>query len=241
MAIERFYARIDPVPFTQNGLENGLITIQDTACFKVKMLVIVKAIGFDDKRLQVKRVINSTQMILGPEEGKITAREDMSMYTLAVSPTVEAFEQERPKIPPEDFERAVYEEEPTVAKRTYLVDKYGNPYTLENPLPTDAVVNVNRANSQSLIIVNLPNKNNEVPLVLPDNTKYYQIRVRDSKDVLKIGLGVGEIAAGNYWTVNFGNIFDPGELVDYPSGYTLYFQAKNKDDITLEIFVYRKI
>ena len=40
----------------------------------------------------------------------------------------------------------MYEEEPTVAQRTILVDKYGNKYDENNPLPVNAIVEVSDVN-----------------------------------------------------------------------------------------------
>lgn len=140
MAIERRYQAVDPVAFTIDGQENGIVTISDTLCFKVKMAVIIKADGLGTQRFQVKRIIDSTQMILGPEKTPLHSKSDLSAYVLGLNPTIYAPEQERPAIPPADYERAVYEEEPIVAKRVYSVDKYGNPYTVDNPIPVKSDV-----------------------------------------------------------------------------------------------------
>lgn len=115
------------------------------------MFVVVKADTMDEQRFQVKRVISKTQMYLGPEGTPIRKRSDMSTYTLGLNPTVEAPEQERPEIPPADYERASYEEEPTVAKRSFLVDKQGSGYTVKNPFPvrmSDGDVNIGTVNAE---------------------------------------------------------------------------------------------
>jgi hypothetical protein len=151
MAIERFYEEISPVAFTADGQANGIVTIDDTYCFKVKMDVIIKADGKDPVRLQVKRVLNKTMMRIGPSNKGLNARTDLSEYTLAINSTIQAPEQERPNIPPADYERAVYEEEPTVAKRVFNVDKYGKGYTVKNPFPvrlSDGSVNIGTVNAE---------------------------------------------------------------------------------------------
>ena len=43
-------------------------------------------------------------------------------------------------MPVEEINRAVYEEEPTVALRNVLVDKHGNKIDSNNPLPTTATI-----------------------------------------------------------------------------------------------------
>lgn len=135
MAIERFYNQIDAIGFLENGQTNGVVKVSNTAFFKVKMIVVLKADGFEDARFEVKRVLDKNYIILGPEGKPIHTRSDLSAYTLSLNPTIEAPFQERPKIPPADFERATYEEEPTSAKRSFLVDRYGNAYGEENPFP----------------------------------------------------------------------------------------------------------
>jgi len=135
MAIEKHYEAISPVFFTADGQNNGIITVEDTFCFKVKMVIVINADGKDPLRQQIKRVLSNTQMILGEEHKSLHNRSDLSSYLLALNPTVKSPEQPRPNIPPADYERAAYEEEPTLAKRSYEVDKYGNPFTLDNPKP----------------------------------------------------------------------------------------------------------
>jgi hypothetical protein len=246
MAIERKWGEIAPVAFTADGEDIGKVTVTDTFCFKVKMIVIVKADGKEPKRYQVKRVSNETEMFLGPEQGSLKNRSDLSSYTMAINPTVQAPEQARPEIPPADYERAVYEEEPTVAKRVFNVDKYGHPYTLDNPFPVDVVFNVdtiefNNPNRQFFEKLNIPAKNIEVSFLFPNNTKWYQIKARGYKDVIKVGLSAGAIASGDYWEIAFGNSFTPEELVDFPNGYRLYFESKHKNNVDLEILYYRKV
>ena len=136
MAIERTWKQISAVSFTADGQSNGIITIADTFCFKVNMVVILKAAGKEPLRLGIKRVIDDKMFIVGPEKGTVHSKYDVSSYVLGINPTVESPEQPRPNIPPADYERAVYEEEPTVAKRVFNVDKYGRPYTDNNPFPT---------------------------------------------------------------------------------------------------------
>jgi hypothetical protein len=244
MAIERWYPSVGPVAFTQDGGNDGIVVVTDTSLFKVKMIVVVQANSLPITRFEIKKVISPTEMVLGPEDKPITARSDMSAYILGLNPTVEAFEQERPKIPPADYERAVYEEEPVVAKRSYLVDRYGSPYTISNPFPVSLAgsvelsVDLNRPNTQSFAKVAIALKAVEVSFTFPNNTKYYRVKVRDHKDVVKIGLAPGAIAAGDFWTLNFGCEESPRELVDFANGYTLYFESKHKDNVDLEILYY---
>ena len=135
MAIERTWKQISAVPFTADGQANGIVTIQDTSCFKVNMAVVINAVGKEPLRLGVKRVIDNKMLIVGPENKSVHSKYDISAYVLGINPTIEAPEQSRPEIPPADYERAVYEEEPTVAKRVVDVNKQGDIYSLDNPKP----------------------------------------------------------------------------------------------------------
>jgi hypothetical protein len=132
MAREKSYERIDPVYFTADGQENGIITVETVNCFKVKMIVQIYAQGVsaeNGSRFMVKRVLNETQMIIGPaDKTALHLKTDMSAYTVANEAFIEFAPTDRPNIPMEDYERAVYEEEPVVAKRVISVDKLGNTF-----------------------------------------------------------------------------------------------------------------
>jgi len=190
MAIERFYKRISPVNFTADGQANGIVTIDDTFCFKVKMKVVLEADGKDPLRLEVKRVLSKTQMILGPIDQPIHTRKDISEYVLGINPTVEAPEQERPKIPPSDYERATYEEEPTVAKRVIPVNKYGEPNSPENPLYaqlSDGSIEIGTVNAE--LEVQLSHKDND-----PDAGDIHDsVRIGDGEETASISEGALDV------------------------------------------------
>lgn len=135
MARERWLKAVPATPFTADGNENGIVTVDDTSCFKVKAFVVIKSDTQDEQRFEVKRVLNIKEMIIGPEGKKITLKSDMSPFLVADNATIEMPEQERRDIPPADYERAVYEEEPTVAKRVVDVNKLGDIYDYDNPKP----------------------------------------------------------------------------------------------------------
>jgi hypothetical protein len=151
MLEKRFYA-VPPQQFTADGTTRGVITIAATtsgnidldACslFKVKQRVYVCASGLPNLELEVKEIDNVNNIQVGPiPNGKpgvntsIDARTDISAYTVAKGAFVFANEQRRPDIDYAEFMRAVYDEEPTVALRTVLVDQCGDRINGENPLP----------------------------------------------------------------------------------------------------------
>lgn len=125
---ERSYFRIGPVLFTADGQADGTITVTDTSCFKVKMTVTIKSDTVEQSNYEVKRVLSPTQMVIGPDNQNIRKKSDMSAFLLADNASVEAAEQDRPSVPPSDMGQAMYEEEPTMARRVITVDKLGNTY-----------------------------------------------------------------------------------------------------------------
>jgi hypothetical protein len=136
MNTERQWAGIGPTNFTEDGLDTGIITVEDTACYKVKMKVVVFSDTLQDTALVINKILSRTQMKLGPIGGKITEHTDMSDFLISDRAKIRSVaDQDRPSIPPADYERASYEEEPTMAKRTVSVDKYGEIYSENNRFP----------------------------------------------------------------------------------------------------------
>jgi hypothetical protein len=133
MAIEQSWSTVAPQAFTADGTDLGVVTVGNTAGFKVKQQVIISMPGLPDLTLQCKRVSSSTQFIVGPIPTKIgqsllSVRTDISAYTVAGGAFAYAEEQPKVVVKPDDIEKAVYEQEPTVAIRNVLVDQYGSFY-----------------------------------------------------------------------------------------------------------------
>jgi hypothetical protein len=145
MLEKRFYA-VPPQLFTANGTNEGVVTIAGGAAtlFKVGMKVYINATGLPTLYLQIKEIDSETNIQVGPIPGTlktpgantgITARSNISAYTVALGANISADEQKRPAIDYAEIMRAVYDEEPTVALRTVLVDELGDRYNPANPLP----------------------------------------------------------------------------------------------------------
>ncbi len=145
MLEKRFYA-VPPQLFTANGTTNGVITVAANACalFKVKQKVYVSAVGLPDLYLEIKEIDNEENIQVGPIPGTlnapngnsgISARTDISAYTLALGAAIFADEQKRPSIDNIEIVRATYSEEPTCAVRSILVDECGDLVNNTNPLP----------------------------------------------------------------------------------------------------------
>jgi hypothetical protein len=124
--LEKRFPAVAPQLLSSDGTARGIVTVQNTTLFKVKQQVILSAATLPNlDTLEIKNILNSTQMVVGPRSGNIQTFTDISQYTVAHGAFIFANEQLRPNITSDDFERAVYEEEPVVAKRVILVDMMG--------------------------------------------------------------------------------------------------------------------
>jgi hypothetical protein len=122
---------------------------------------------------------------------------------LALTPFVYAVVQDRPSIAPADYERAVYAEEPIVAKRVIMVDEFGNYYNEDNPFP----INAEFSGSLSVNLDGFENTNpdNVLSVGSENGTKTgikHVIRV-DSELDLRVGISNG---------TNKANVNASGEL-----------------------------
>jgi hypothetical protein len=135
---EKRWAAVPPQLFTSNGTLGGVITVIDSSLFKVKQQVNITANTIPNLNLEIKSVPNDVTIIVGPIGANIFTYSDISVYTTALSSAISAIEQKRSSVPVEEINRAVYEEEPTVAIRNILVDKNGKKYDNNNPLPVSA-------------------------------------------------------------------------------------------------------
>lgn len=137
MAIEGKMNAVDPRPFTADATAQGVITVADTAGFRTKQVAYLKGTALPDLLVQVKKVLSPTKLIVGRVDQKIASWMplDTSAYTVAAASVIGAEEQNKNNIPQDDHYRAVYESDPVVADRVVFVDKYGNFFDNDNPLP----------------------------------------------------------------------------------------------------------
>ena len=192
-------------------------------------MVLISAPLLPTLTLEVKRVIDETQLLVGPK-GNIFKYEDISVYTVSAGSFIEAKEQERPKVPEQEVERITYEEEPTMARRTVLVDKYGRKWDSSNPLPVEATINTGSTGNPHIYNVEALTSGVEYSQLLPDNTTQFLIKARNNAK-LQLAYLMGQ-TSNSFLTVTPGNMYvvEAVKLV----GKTVYFQA-NKNDTTVEI------
>lgn len=142
MSIEKRWGAIPAVSFLLDGTIDGLVTLDTPVDLHTKQIIFLTSNTQPTKQLQVKRVLSKTQILVGLLTTKINVYENVSAYTILDSAALFALEQPRPDIPAIEHERAVYEEEPVVAKRMILVDDTGEKFNSTNRFPVEAVITV---------------------------------------------------------------------------------------------------
>lgn len=182
---EKRLLAVPPQSLTADGTANGIVVIAESAFFRVGQDVILKSTnpGVDDLYLRIKRVVNNSAIYLGDKDKGIGHRVDVSAFTIADGATIEAIEQKRPPVPEQEVERLTYEEEPVIARRVILVDKYGQKYEMDNPLPvqlSDGSIEIGTVNAE--LEVQLSHRDD-----WPDAGDVHDsVRIGDGQDLLEI-------------------------------------------------------
>jgi hypothetical protein len=142
MFIEKKRKGVSPRPLTSDGTTNGVITLADTSDLFVKQIIFLVSNTQQPRELEIKRFINRTTFKVGPKGSNIQSYSDVSDFLVSDGAILSAPEQDRPAITEKEHERAVYAEEPIVAKRSVLVDDFGDYYNTDNRLPVDIGTNI---------------------------------------------------------------------------------------------------
>ena len=132
---EKRLSAIAPKAFISNGTSDGIITLASALGFSVKQKVFLASNTITGMQFEVKKFLSPTQIVVGPVGTSIFTYSDVSAFLVSDSAQIYAAEQPRVMIDQKEFLRAVYAEEPIVAIRTFMVDDFGDPYNLNNPLP----------------------------------------------------------------------------------------------------------
>jgi hypothetical protein len=136
--IEQKWPAVPPTLFTSDGSPYGIINVVTAAGLKVKQEIAIVATGQPNITLRVVRVMSPTQIKVGalnPPQGQWFQGVDVSAYTVAAGAYLYAGEQTKNTIKTDDMDKATYDQEPTVAWRSVLVDQFGDYYETANPLP----------------------------------------------------------------------------------------------------------
>ena len=138
-AIEKSWPAVAPQLLTADGTAQGVVTVANSAGFKVKQQIVVVATGLPSLTVKIMRFISPTQFYVGPitpTAGQgLTGRQNISAYTVAAGAYVYAETQPKVTIKPEDIWQAVYRQEPGTTIGVEIDDQWGNPINAENPLP----------------------------------------------------------------------------------------------------------
>jgi hypothetical protein len=163
---EKKWAVVPVQLLVANGTTDGQLQIPDAFKLRVKQKLLLKSSTQPTIQVQVKRVISSTTLYVGSPDGDIDDRTNVSAYLVANGASVSNLDpnQPRPKIGREDYDRAVYEEEPVVAVRTVLVNRGGEFVGSDKNSPfyvqlTDGSINIETINAE--LRVQLSAKDND--------------------------------------------------------------------------------
>ena len=228
---KRIY-RVEPIAITSDGTNVGRITIPDTSIFMVGQIVILRSNVAGPQMFKINRIdpIDHINMWLGPVKEHISKRSDLSSYLVADNAVIEANEQERPSVPEQEIERHTYEEEPTVARRVVIVDKWGCRIDSDNPLPVNATISTSSSGTPTIFNVQASLKNTQYSQTLPNNTTQFSVKARNAA---KLQLSyVSGTTNSNFLTITPGTIYEV-EAIKL-TGTTIYFQA-SKDNTVIEI------
>jgi len=204
MASERKWLSVSQV-FTANGTINGVISVASASNFKVKARVIIQSSTQNQAAFEVKNIPNKNTIEVGPIGKDIDERSDVSMYIVADLARITQLKQKRPAIGPGEIDRAVYEEEPIVARRVFPVDEYGDGYTTDNPFPVEATVETTGVVNPHIINFPMPLANIEYAITLPVTAKRYILKFRNSSKSF-LSYIPGQTAV-NFLTLSCGAVY----------------------------------
>jgi hypothetical protein len=222
MASERYFSAKEAA-FQIDGGRDGKIVVANTRGFKVKAKIQVVSNNKPVLELEIKFIENKNNIYVGPIGSDIEQRSDLTPYKAANSATVKQPKQKRMSIPSVDTQRYVYEEEPTVAIRSILVDPQGLLIDENNPLPTLSTF-IDASSVYSPHILNLDVGIVESAVILPVTVKKFTIRRRDSGSV-KLSYTLGG-TSDLYFTLSPGNCYsEEGLKLNNP--LPLYLLAKS--------------
>lgn len=148
---ERKFYRIEPLALTSNGTIDGIVKVSNTYAIKVGQKVTIRSNTQQPRVLKVKGVLSETDILIGAFDTPITKGTDLTDFLVTDSAEVVVPEQKRPAIDPVDIQGMVFDEEPTIALRSHLVDWLGRSYEMNNPMPvqlSDGSIDIGTVNAQ---------------------------------------------------------------------------------------------
>jgi hypothetical protein len=222
MASER-WLRSRKVAFIADGTIDGKVKVLKAKGFKVKSRVIIQSSTKDSITVEIKAITDKTTIYVGPCGSEMETRSDLSGFTVADGATIYLVRQKRWSISKEEYTRATYSEEPTVAWRVIPVDWEGEVISDDNPLPITGEISVSQSGVHTPHVINLPVTSLlEHQLVIPQRCKRFILRQRESS-IIRIASNLGETST-LYFTLNFGCVLSE-ELLKLTGDLTLYLRS----------------
>lgn len=140
MTIERKWEAVASQSLTADGTTNGIITIADTKLWRVGQALYLRSNTQTEVLVRVERITSSTTMrVVSAAPNCSPTPIDISAYLLADAASIDAFEQNTPRVSPEETARAAFDFEPVNAFRVRLVDEYGDPASTGGGGPSSSV------------------------------------------------------------------------------------------------------
>lgn len=190
MALEKTLLAVPVQLLSSDGGKYGQIVVPTTVGFKLKQRVSLFSNTQVKTIFEVKRVVDETNLLLGPLSPNLDDRSDLTLYVTATNAAIYADEQIRQAIPPDLYSRAVYEESPTVAIRTFQVDHLGRSFSVDNPFPVQL--------SNGSIDIGTVNAQLEMFITHKDNDPH----PGDVHSSLRIGDGTDELEVNSDGSIN---------------------------------------
>lgn len=244
---ERKWLLIAPHAFTADGTSNGIVTVADTSPFRVKMTVTIQSMAVAalvTPVIEVKRVISTTQMMVGPV-GNIATPADISAYLVSDVATIGAPEQPRASLQSDTIQQATYEQEPVMARRVIMVDDYGQFYDESNPFPVSATfsgsitIPLDNPDSPANLNTTLSLQATEYTITIPVTCKQFTLKSRDQTALLQMAFISGQ-SGTNYTKIPYGcNYTSP--VLSLTGPINVYVQCPNKSGVIAESIIWNKI
>lgn len=233
MINDQLFSEVSPQAILADGTKYGELQVANAAfIFKVGQTVKVKT----DSSVYLKYVVKevpSLNIVILAQDGNVRELADLTYVVTSDNPTIRSDRQNRPAVTESNILRSVFEEAPTVAIRTMQVDRGGNPYSSDNPVPV--VFATSSVTTPIVSRVAIPNANQEYSHTFPEGTKRFRFRVEKGGAEAKLTYQSGQ-SATNYWTVNRGAHFEEREIGT--QNLTIYFQL-DRSSQTVQIMSWK--
>ena len=227
---ERILVSLPPVLLTAQGTNLGRIVVTDNEYFKVNQIVVIGDPILPHVQAKVKRIDSPTQMVLGPVDKSVSSKDTLDLSAYGITSFIYAKEQIKSYPSIKEMDESAFEQEPTMARRTVLVDKYGRIYdsvlspdgTLKIPVDISNIsVIIQEPTDPQILTVNIGAANTEVPFTIPSKTKRFKLKIRESGASYKIRTTSG---SSNYFSYSLGNTYESDEI-STPVPKTLYIEC----------------